>query len=107
MLRKSLVVFQFAASLFLLVGTFTVFRQIQYMRSQHLGIQIDQTLVVKPPIVAAEDSTFETQVNAFKEEMLRYPGIKQIAVSTSVPGEGVGWNAGLPTVPLRRLSYAL
>jgi putative ABC transport system permease protein len=92
-LRKSLVVFQFAASLFLLVGTFTVFRQIQFMRDQRLGIQIDQTLVVHAPIVA-DDSTFQTQVNAFKDEMLRYPGIRKIAVSTSVPGEPVGWNAG-------------
>ncbi len=45
-LRKSLVVFQFAASLFLLIGTVTVYRQIEFMRKQSLGINIDQTLVV-------------------------------------------------------------
>jgi putative ABC transport system permease protein len=91
-LRKGLVVFQFAASLFLLVGTFTVFRQIQYMRSQNLGIQIDQTLVVNSLIV--RDSTFLTQLDAFKDEMRRIPGVRKITVSTSIPGEAAGWNAG-------------
>ena len=46
LLRKSLVVFQFTASLFLLIGTAAVYRQIQFMRKQSLGISIDQTLVV-------------------------------------------------------------
>ncbi|MBD0258714.1 MAG: ABC transporter permease, partial [Cytophagales bacterium] len=91
-LRKGLVVFQFAASLFLLVGTFTVFRQIQYMRNQNLGIQIDQTLVINSLIV--RDSTFLTQLDAFKDEMRRLPGVRKIAVSTSIPGEPAGWNAG-------------
>jgi putative ABC transport system permease protein len=91
-LRQSLVVFQFAASLFLLVGTFTVFRQIQFMRSQNLGIQIDQTLVINSLIV--RDSTFLTQLDAFKDEMRRLPGVRKIAVSTSIPGEPAGWNAG-------------
>src|SRR4030095_269000 len=57
LLRKSLGVFQFAASLFLLIGTVTVYQQIQYMRKQSLGINIDQTLVIPPPIVGV-DSTF-------------------------------------------------
>ncbi|MGH2648779.1 MAG: ABC transporter permease, partial [Ginsengibacter sp.] len=92
-LRKSLVVFQFAASLFLLIGTVTVYRQIQYMRQQSLGINIDQTLVASPPIVGI-DSTYLQKMTAFKEELGRYPSIKNITVSTSIPGEPVGWNAG-------------
>ena len=57
LLRKSLVVFQFTASLFLLIGTVTVYKQIQFMRRQSLGINIDQTLVIARPIVGT-DSTF-------------------------------------------------
>ena len=93
MLRKSLVVFQFAASLFLLIGTVTVYRQIQYMRKQSLGINIDQTLVVSAPIVGI-DSTYLQKMTAFKEELHQYPWVKNITVSTSIPGEAVGWNAG-------------
>jgi len=92
LLRKSLVVFQFAASLFLLIGTLTVYKQIQYMRKQSLGINIDQTLVVNPPIVA--DSTFMKKMTGFKEELLRYSSIKAITASTSIPGDAIGWNAG-------------
>jgi putative ABC transport system permease protein len=92
-LRKTLVVFQFAASLFLLVGTLAVFQQIRYMRAQSLGINIDQTLVINPPIVA-DDSTYMRQLAAFKDELLRKSSIKAIAASTVVPGQASDWNAG-------------
>jgi len=92
-LRKSLVIFQFAASLFLLIGTVTVYKQIQYMRKQSLGINIEQTLVVSPPIVGI-DSTYLQKMTAFKEELSQYPSIKSVTVSTSIPREPVGWNAG-------------
>jgi putative ABC transport system permease protein len=92
LLRKSLVVFQFAASLFLLIGTVTVYKQIQYMRNQSLGVNIDQTLVISPPTVT--DSTYLQRITAFKNELSRQTAIKSIAVSTNVPGEAVGWNAG-------------
>ena len=92
-LRKSLVVFQFAASLFLLIGTVTVYQQIQYMRKQSLGINIDQTLVVSAPIVGI-DSTYLQKMTAFKDELHQQSSVKNITVSTSIPGEPVGWNAG-------------
>lgn len=92
-LRKSLVVFQFAASLFLLTGTVIVYQQIQYMRNQSLGINIDQTLVVTGPVVG-NDSTFLQRMTAFKQELQNQSSISSIAVSTSIPGQAVGWNAG-------------
>ena len=92
LLRKSLVVFQFAASLFLLIGTVTVYKQIKFMRNQSLGVNIDQTLVISPPTVT--DSTYLQRITAFKNELSRQTAIKSIAVSTNVPGEAVGWNAG-------------
>ncbi len=93
LLRKSLVVFQFAASLFLLIGTLVVYRQIQYMRKQSLGINIEQTLIVSPPIVGI-DSTFLQKMTAFKQELQQKSFIQRITVSTSIPGQAVGWNAG-------------
>jgi putative ABC transport system permease protein len=92
-LRKSLVVFQFAASLFLLIGTFTVYRQIQFMRKQALGVNIDQTLVVRPPIVRV-DSTYSDNITALKNALFSQTSIKGITESTSIFGESVGWNAG-------------
>ncbi len=92
LLRKSLVVFQFAASLFLLIGTLAVYQQIQFMRKQSLGLAIDKTLIVSPPIVA--DSTYSSQMNAFKESLVQYPSIKGVATATTIPGQPVDWNAG-------------
>lgn len=93
LLRKSLVVFQFAASLFLLIGTVTVYKQIRYMRDQELGLNIDQTLVLKPAVVGV-DSTYPSKLKAFKETLQKQSYIGNITVSTSIPGEAVGWNAG-------------
>lgn len=91
-LRKALVVFQFAASLFLLIGTLTVYQQIQFMRKQALGLNIDKTLVVVPPIVT--DSTYLGQMTSFKQNLLKYPAIKSVAAASTIPGQPVDWNAG-------------
>jgi putative ABC transport system permease protein len=93
LLRKGLVVFQFTASLFLLIGTLAVYQQIQYMRKQALGINIDQTLVVRPPMVVT-DSTYTQNMSAFKETLNQQTDIKGVSISTSIPGQAVDWNAG-------------
>jgi putative ABC transport system permease protein len=93
LLRKFLVVFQFVASLFLLIGTVVVYQQIQFMRRQSLGININQTLVLPRPLVGI-DSTFLQRITAFKQELQQIPSIQHITVSTSIAGEPVGWNAG-------------
>ncbi|GAB3758275.1 ABC transporter permease [Spirosoma pomorum] len=90
-LRKSLVVIQFAASVFLLVATITVFRQLQFMRSQQLGVAIDQTMVLGRPV---NDSTRVSRTKAFKEYLLNQSGTQRVAVSSTVPGEKVEFNAG-------------
>jgi len=93
LLRKGLVVFQFTASLFLLIGTLAVYQQIKFMRQQSLGMNIDQTLVVKPPTVLT-DSTYMRSMTALKEELNQQTAVKGISVSASIPGEAVNWNAG-------------
>lgn len=93
LLRKSLVVFQFTASLFLLIGTLIVYKQIQFMRSQQLGLNIDQTLVVSQPIVDV-DSTYLQKMTTLKQELQKQSSVKAITVSSSIPGEAVRWNAG-------------
>jgi putative ABC transport system permease protein len=91
-LRHSLVVLQFAASIALVVGTFSVYSQLNFMQKQELGVNINQTLVLRGPNVT--DSLYSEKLNAFKTEMLRIPGVTKVAASTEVPGNKVGWNAG-------------
>lgn len=96
--RKGMVIAQFVASITLIVGTYTVYQQIAFMRNQKLGVNIDQTLVMNTPAVT--DSTYENRYEVFKETLLKYPEIRSFASSTSVPGRQPDWNAG----GIRRLS---
>ena len=91
-LRQALVIGQFAASVLLMVGTFTVYRQLHFMQNQDLGVKIDRTLVLKGPRVL--DSTYDNKLSGFRDEILRIPGVHYISSSTEVPGRKVDWNAG-------------
>ena len=83
-LRKALVIFQFATSTFLVSMTLVVFRQVNYMNSQDLGIDIHRTLVVRAPTVA--DSTYENRLNLFKAEATRYPFVGGVSATFDIPG---------------------
>ncbi|OEK05875.1 ABC transporter permease [Roseivirga misakiensis] len=91
-LRKGLVVFQFMASIGLIIGTYTVYEQISYMRNQDLGVDINQTLVINGPLVL--DSTYSEKLTAFNDVLEANANIENVVVSTVVPGREVGWNAG-------------
>jgi putative ABC transport system permease protein len=91
-LRKGLVVFQFMASVGLIIGTYTVYEQISFMRNQDLGVDISQTMVIKGPSVL--DSTYQEKLTAFTDVMKTNANIENVVVSTGVPGKEVNWNAG-------------
>lgn len=91
-LRKALVVFQFIIGVFLIIATFTIYRQISYMRSQDLGFDMKQTLVVRAPRV--RDSTYVARSQSFKEGLLARTGIEKLCSVTEVPGRQIYWDAG-------------
>jgi putative ABC transport system permease protein len=96
--RKGMVVTQFVASITLIVGTFTVYRQIRYMQEQELGVNLEQTLILPSPNIV--DSTYEKKFQVFKERVKQFPEVVAVTASSSVPGSQPGWNAG----GIRRLS---
>ena len=85
--RQVLVVFQFGVSLVLIIGTMTVFNQLSFMRSQDLGFNIDQTLVIKAPSIS--DSTYVDKARVFQNQLLREPGINSFTASSDVPGHNI------------------
>jgi putative ABC transport system permease protein len=95
-LRKSLVIFQFVASVFLISGSLIVYQQLSFMKNKDLGVSIDQTLVMKRPGIA--DSLYQQDFEAFKTEVLRIPGVKGITTSSSIPGEENYWTSGIRRV---------
>ena len=92
LVRKGLVVFQFAASIFLLSGSLTVLKQVRFMQEQNLGINIDQTLVIRSPLIQVD--SMSSTMKAFKQESMAQVAVKSITVSTDVPGNAIGWNRG-------------
>ena len=85
MLRKSLVVLQFSISIALILATAVIYRQLQYMQSQNLGLKAEQILVVRGPSVD-NDSTFRNRRSAFLNDVAQKSFVKAYAQSGTVPG---------------------
>jgi len=87
--RKGLIVGQFAISIILIAGAIIVYRQVSFMRSQRLGADIDQTLVLKGPTGGAYNGHADA---AFREEILGITGVKSFTASSLVMGEENLWS---------------
>lgn len=96
LLRKGLVVFQFMASVLLLAGTMIIYRQVNFMLSKDIGMNIDQVLVVERPGISAEnDSLSNSAVDVFRAELRKEPSILAMSTSLTVPGKQREYKGGL------------
>ena len=89
-LRKALVVGQFAITVALIIGSFVVYRQISFVNAQDLGMNISQMLVIRPPELTNWDSTFINRENIFTEELKKIPHVEGAATSWNLPGGETG-----------------
>ncbi len=78
-LRKALVVFQFAISVFLIVGTLVVSNQLRFMQNKDLGYSKDQVLLVN------NMQRLNEQTDSFKEEVLQLAQVSNASLSGYVP----------------------
>ncbi len=78
-LRKALVVFQFAVSFFLLLGTFVINRQMAYIQNRKLGY--DKERVVVLPM----DRIVRKNLSNIKNELRADTRIQQIAAASETP----------------------
>jgi len=79
-LRRVLVVFQFAVSILLIIGTMVMYRQINYMLNKDVGFNKEQLIVIN------RAGALGTKMKAFKDAVKEIPGVVNIASSTAVPG---------------------
>jgi len=82
LLRKSLVIFQFAVTVFLLIQTLTAKEQLSYMQEKDLGLNLEQTLVVRAPQIEQPPENYQT----FKDQLLSNTQFQAVSMSTCVPG---------------------
>jgi len=80
-LRKVLIVFQFSVSIFLIIGTITVYRQLHYMKTKDLGF--DQKQVVN---IHLKGDLLRKKKALFKDLLLQNPEISQVSFSSQEPG---------------------
>ena len=89
-LRRVLVTFQFVVTIVLFICTILVNRQMNHLRAKDLGFNKENLVVIDRVYV------LEEQIEAFRQELLKNPSIRQVTISSAVPGGLIGDNAYLP-----------
>jgi hypothetical protein len=96
--RRILVVFQFVLSIFLIVSSLVIVRQLHYMKNKDLGFQ---------PELFAYTAPGNQIINRFeivREELDQHPNIENVAMSSSLPGyinpgtNHVDWEGKTPDI---------
>lgn len=72
--RSGLIVFQFTVSVVLMIGTFIIKEQLNFIQTKNLGVQSNQ-------IISVDAHGLGEKTNAFQEELYRVPGIKSVSYS--------------------------
>jgi putative ABC transport system permease protein len=78
-IRNSLVVFQFAISVFLIVSTLVVYQQLKFIQGKDLGFSKDQVLVINDVYTAG------SKANSFKEQLKQLGFVKNATLSSFLP----------------------
>ena len=86
-LRRILVIVQFSISIFIILGTLVINRQLGYMINKDLGFKKEQLLVVQ-----RFGEVGHRRVGTFKQEIAKIPGVLSSASSTMVPGHTNNYN---------------
>lgn len=86
-LRSSLVVFQFTISIVLIVGTFIIYRQMEFIINKKLGYDKDRVMYLEGTHMLGEK-----KIKTFKEELLKLPAVKNVSICDYLPVRGMKRN---------------
>lgn len=81
-IRKGLVIFQFAISIILIISSIVVYRQLAFMQKHDLGFMPSQTLVIN----FEGDGSVQKKYRLIKSELARISGVQSVTASSNVPG---------------------
>jgi putative ABC transport system permease protein len=95
--RKSLIVFQFVISIFLIISTIVILQQLSYIRNKDVGYNKSNMVVL--PI----DWQIVPQVDALKKAISTLPGVQQVAAANDEP-INVGWGDNISTNDGKKVS---
>lgn len=86
LLRKILVVAQFAISIMLIIATLAIVYQLNYMQKKDLGFAHEQLVVIPGPQVG-KDSTYSFRQEGYLNTIAQQSFVKDYCNSGSVPGK--------------------
>lgn len=85
-LRRGMVVFQFAISVIFIVSTLVLYKQLQFMKSELRGLNLEQLLVIHGPTNSGDEQAGKNV--AFKSALGQIPFVTAYCASNNVPGRG-------------------
>jgi putative ABC transport system permease protein len=80
-IRKGLVVFQFTISICLILGALVIIKQLNFLDNQQLGFNKNQQI-----ILPLQDKSAIKNYAAFKNDLLKNPGVKSVTSGSTYPG---------------------
>jgi putative ABC transport system permease protein len=96
-LRNGLVVFQFAMSVILIIGSLVIARQLDFIKNQRLGFDKDNVVAVH------NADNLGPGLDAFRERLRQHPDILGVTSVRALPGQGYpNWGIGVEGVQTER-----
>ncbi len=86
-LRNSLVVFQFSASIILIISTVVIYNQMKFILNRKVGFDKDQVVVIQ-----GTNTLGDNNVKSFKNELLKLSSVKNASISDYLPVTGTKRN---------------
>jgi len=86
-LRNSLVVFQFTASIMLIIGTTVIYNQMHYILNQKIGFDKDQVVILQ-----GTNTLSNNNIKSFKNELSKLASVKSVSISDYLPVAGTNRN---------------
>ena len=86
-MRKLLVISQFTAALILISTSVAIYRQIDFMRSQDLGMDMTNNLVMYGPDLTDFDSVYIAKFESFRSELMSKPMVKSVTSTGRLFGD--------------------
>lgn len=81
-LRSAMVVFQFTTSIILIIGTFIIYRQMNFIMTTKIGYDKENVIMIQGA------NTLGEQRQTFKDELLKMSGVSEVTVSQYFPVDG-------------------
>jgi putative ABC transport system permease protein len=83
LIRNGLVVFQFAISTIMIVGTLVVLKQLKFFRNTDLGFTKENVLVI------SSTNRLKQSEDNFRQSISQMPGVINASITSSIPSGGV------------------